>query len=295
VADQTPAGAGDPDRLRAEAAERGYLVLRGVLPGDVLDELRSRLVEVLARAGLIVAPATGAASTVLPADPAAPVDVHSDRPLFAELYSLEALHALPHHPCLISLAATLLGVEGDVLVHPRPALRVVFPGTPQPLAATPPHQDLLGMQGTADAYTFWIPLTRCPPEAGSLSLASSSHRGGLRPFLPYPGARVASCDAADLEERWVSFHVEPGDVIAFHSLTVHRALPNLAGQVRLSVDARYQRAGDPVCELTVGERGDLSWDDLYAGWSPSNDHLRRYWERMALDVVPFDASLLTPA
>jgi ectoine hydroxylase-related dioxygenase (phytanoyl-CoA dioxygenase family) len=295
VADQTPAGSGDPDLLRAEAAERGYLLLREVLPADVLDDLRGRLVDVLDSAGLIALPAANAACEVLPADPAAPVDVHSDRALFAKLYSLEALHALPHHPHLISLAATLLGVEGDLLVHPRPALRVVFPGTPQALAATPPHQDLLGMQGTTDAYTFWIPLTPCPPEAGSLSLAASSHRGGLRPYLPYQGARVASCDAADLEERWVSFHLDPGDVIAFHSLTVHRALPNLAGQVRLSVDARYQRAGDPVCELTVGERSDLGWDDIYAGWSPAGDHLRRYWERMALDVVPFDASLLMPA
>lgn len=288
------AGAGpfDAAALREQVAGDGFAVVRGAVPAADVAALRAALVEVLAGAGLVRDEDAG--GEVAPVDAAVPVDVHGDAPLFARLYSLEALHLLPHHPRLLALAGALLepsGGVGGLLVHPRPALRVVFPATPEAVAATPPHQDLLGMQGTPDAYTVWTAVSPCPRATGVLAVAAGSHRAGLRPYLAYPGARVAGCGAADLEGRWSAVDLAPGDAVVFHSLAVHRALPNRSHHVRLSVDARYQRATDPVCAATLAERADLPWSEIYAGWSERGAPYRRYWERLALRPVALDASL----
>jgi ectoine hydroxylase-related dioxygenase (phytanoyl-CoA dioxygenase family) len=285
--------AGDPGGLRARMAEDGYLVLRSVVPLDLVAALARQLTDVLAGAGLLPSGYDPMTGTGLREAPVGGADVHADRSLFRSLYKLEALHELPHQAALLALASALLAEDGEpsVLVHPHPALRAVFPGTPGPLGATPAHQDHLGMQGTADAYTIWVALTPCPVGAGVLAVAEGSHRGGLRPYQAVAGARVACCDPSDLEGRWVAADLAPGDVIAFHSLTVHRALPNRSAALRLSVDARYQRAGDPVCRMTLRELHDLPWDELYAGWSDAGR--RRYWEDLPLQIVEFDASILS--
>jgi ectoine hydroxylase-related dioxygenase (phytanoyl-CoA dioxygenase family) len=286
-ADETTRSVGDEGALRARMAEDGYLVLRHVVPVDVVAGLSRALAEVLAGAGLVPAgydPMAGEPLT----DGAAGTDVHADRELFKQLYRQEALHRLPHQPGLLELAGALL--DGEVLVHPHPALRVVFPATEGPLGATPAHQDHLGMQGTTHAFTIWVALSPCPVEAGVLTVARGSHRGGLRRYHPVAGARVACCDASDLAQDWVASDLQPGDVIAFHSLTVHRALTNRSGALRMSVDARYQRATDPVCRSTLRELPDLPWDELYAGWSEAAP--RRYWEEVPLQIVEFNPSLL---
>jgi ectoine hydroxylase-related dioxygenase (phytanoyl-CoA dioxygenase family) len=283
-------GAGGPDELRRSMTEDGYLVVRGAVPAEDVRAVRQALVGVLAGAGL-VEHSTG--DMVAARDPQATVDVHGDPALFAQLYSLELLHRLPHHPRLLALASVLLG-DGEVLVHPRPALRAVFPGTPHAIGATSAHQDLLGMQGTPDAYTTWLALTSCPRAGGVLAVAGGSHRQGLRPFLARAGDRVAGCDDAGLDGSWVATDLEPGDALVFHSCTVHRALPNGSAMVRLSIDARYQRAADPVCAATLAERADLPWDVLYQDWTEASAPYRRYWERLALSPVPLDLSLLTP-
>lgn len=294
VAPAREPAAGDPEpaELRRQMAEDGYVVVRHAVPPADAGAVREAVAEVLQEAGLVRA---GPDGTVLPTDPAARVDVHTDRALFPRLYGIEALHRLPHHPRLRALAAALLDLADradQLLVHPRPAIRVVFPGTPGALAATPAHQDLLGMQGTPDAYTAWVALTPCSRVAGVLAVAAGSHRSGLRPYAPSPGARVAGCEAGDLDGSWVAADLAPGDAIVFHSLTVHRALPNGPASVRLSLDARYQRVSDPVSAATVAERPDLPWDRLYEGWSEEGAPYRRYWERLPLDVVPFDPSRL---
>lgn len=286
---------GRADVLRVRMEADGYLLLRGVVPLGAVAEVRGGIVEVLDQAGLVGAPKgddrTGAAA-VVPARAGVVVDVHGDAALFRPLYSLEALHRLPHHEAILGLAQALLGEDVEVLVHPRPALRVVFPGSGAFSGATPPHQDHLGMQGTERTFTIWIPLVNCPRSAGVLAVAEGSHRGGVRPYLALPGSRVAGCDASDLAGRWVAADLEPGDLLVFHSLTVHSALPNASPEVRLSLDARYQAADAPVCEATLGDPPHLNWDEVYTGWSAESSHLQRYWTRLATNVVAFDATRL---
>ena len=67
----------------------------------------------------------------------------------------------------------------------------------------------------------------CPPVCGPLSLPSASVGSGA-PVRP------------DEAQDWASASYRPGDVLVFHSLTVHWAPPNRGERLRLSCDYRYQ-------------------------------------------------------
>jgi ectoine hydroxylase-related dioxygenase (phytanoyl-CoA dioxygenase family) len=95
--------------------------------------------------------------------------------------------------------------------------------------------------------SLWLPLGDCPAEMGGLAIARGSHNEGVRDFTVSNGA--GAMEVIDpLEGSWVTVPLEAGDVLIFHSLTVHKGLPNLTGRLRLSLDNRYQRASEPVCE-----------------------------------------------
>jgi hypothetical protein len=83
-----------------------------------------------------------------------------------------------------------------------------------------------------------------------------------------------------------------GDVLLFHSHTVHAARPNISdGALRISADYRFQSASLPVvADSLQPHMGRLRWDDVYADWPEPGD-LRFYWRRLPLDVAPRRADL----
>ncbi len=121
---------------------------------------------------------------------------------------------------------------------------------------------------------------------GGLAIARGSHRDGVRDFTVSNGA--GAMEVIDpLEGSWVSGPLEAGDVLIFHSLTVHKGLPNLTDQLRLSLDNRYQRASEPICErCLVPYAGCGSWDEIYAGW-PS-DAQPYYWRTFKPRIADYD-------
>jgi hypothetical protein len=272
----------EPVALREEMAAFGYVFLRGLLT-EAVPAATSMVTSILRDAGWC----GGSAGDPLLATPAgiiAAAALSTSRSVQREVFRLEVLHQLVHHHALLTVMGELLD-SPEVLRHPRPVPRMVFPSD-RGDGATPSHQDHLGMQGSTNALTAWIVMQHCALEDGPLAVAEASHLGGLRPNKPLSGARVFACEDADLNGHWRSADFEPGDVVIFHSLTVHRALPNHSPYVRLSVDSRYQRAQEPICEVALRDEVDLSWDEVYRGWGPSE--LPRYWERQAQMVTPFD-------
>jgi ectoine hydroxylase-related dioxygenase (phytanoyl-CoA dioxygenase family) len=149
------------------------------------------------------------------------------------------------------------------------------------------------MQGSSAALTVWLPLVDCPLDLGPLAVAEGSHLLGRRPYLAVRGARVLPCDASDLTGAWSTATFCAGDALVFHCMSVHRALPNLTGSVRLSVDFRCQAASEPVCELTVREDPTQTWDDLYATLPERSPAMA--WRRLPLRLVPFDRTVLAPS
>ncbi len=272
----------DTAALQARLARDGYLFLRGLIPRDVVMALAGQALTIAGRAGWLDA---GHPVDDAVADVAAPCTDPEPGYLatLAEIYRLQALHELQHQPAVIDLFERVLGEA--VLPRPRLIPRCFFPESAA--LTTAPHQDYPYVQGTTEVYTLWTPLGDCPAAIGALQVAERSHLDGVREFKISQHASTALEVADPLEGAWRAGDFAAGDVVVFHSLTVHRGSPNLTNRLRLSADFRFQRAADPItsasCEPFVTS---LSWDDIYAGWS--SDRLQYYWRRPTTRHVAYD-------
>ena len=146
---------------------------------------------------------------------------------------------------------------------------------------------------TPNFYTVWIPLHDCPIGIGPLRILEGSHRYGVqhheRENLHVPEIPEAAAAGAE----WVGGPVNAGDVLIFHSLTVHAASPNLSNQMRLSMDCRFQDARrnlNPANLVFSGESG-KSWEKTYGSWN--SDELKYYWKKIPLRLQPSQAELAT--
>ncbi len=128
------------------------------------------------------------------------------------------------HPAWKSLAETLLGEEANAQ---EPEWFNKPPGT---VHVTPPHQDNYYFNlKPPNVVTIWMALDEVDDENGCLRYVSGSHHRGIR---PHQASRVlgfsqgiADYGPAD-EAREVRVHLAPGDVVAHHGNTIHRADAN---------------------------------------------------------------------
>jgi ectoine hydroxylase-related dioxygenase (phytanoyl-CoA dioxygenase family) len=99
--------------------------------------------------------------------------------------------------------------------------------------------------------------------------------------LDAQGVGGVQCEIFPEETCWHVSNVQQGDVIIFHSCTVHKAEANTADKaVRLSVDTRFCNYGAPVFISNIdphhGWRIEgLSWESIYANWQDTNQQY--YW------------------
>jgi hypothetical protein len=119
-----------------------------------------------------------------------------------------------------------------------------------------------------------------------LQIAAGSHTNGVYDFDIAGGA--GGIEIKDpLEGRWVSADFAVGDVLLFHSMSVHKGLPNRSDKLRMSMDVRYQLVREPFNIDNANPDGQpLSWQEVYAGWR--SDALKYYWQRLPLTLKPFD-------
>ena len=272
---------GDADEARDRFDRDGYLFVSGLLPPPVVEDLRRQFLTVLRDAEWIAADSPAddqiaelSAFTVEP-EPAY-------QKVYNQLYSVPAFHALQHRAELVDLVGTLL--DAPAIPHPRVIVRVMFPE--RTAHTTPAHQDFPPIQGATDTITAWIPLTDLSPEMGGLEIAAGSHRQGVFDFVPALGA--GGTEITDpLHGAWVGGTFEQGDVLFFHSMTVHRGAPATGARLRLSVDLRFQRLADPIAPGSLKPHDpDVTWEQIYAGWAPGQHQY--YWRDWDLDVGEFD-------
>lgn len=277
---------GDDGALRSRFDEDGYVFLRGVVDAELLAETRRGITSVCAEHRWW---ADGTDPTH--AIPAIEPRVEGERLFFRvydDIQKIEPFHALPHHASVASCMTALLG--DSAFPHPLSIARLSFPDNDE--WATPPHQDFPNNQGTEDLYACWIPLGDCPVRQGPLAVLRGSHHLGQMPleFSLGAGHRRAQLDERADGLEWVSGDFSVGDVLAFHSLTVHRALPNRSDRMRLSVDYRFQREGEALTPGCLEPHfGRLGWDEIYAGWE--RDDFKYYWRTKDFEVVEWDAGL----
>ncbi len=272
----------DGPELQRRMQRDGYLFIRELIPQEKLESLRRQFLELLREAGWVRPDAPLEAAL---ADPNG--FCVEPEPAYMEVYhrqqKLPAFHALQHEPALLGVMERLLGEP--VLPHPRLIARTLFPE--REAYTTPAHQDFIPIQGTAETYTAWIPLQDVPPELGGLQIASGSHQRGVYDIRPALGA--GGLEVTDpLEGTWVNSPFSQSDVLIFHSMTVHQGRSFQGEQLRLSVDARFQRVREPIDQGSLLPHGGLiSWEEIYADWPA--DALQYYWQQWELQVTEYDS------
>lgn len=272
---------GDTTELHMRFDRDGYLFIRGLLPVAVLDDLRQEFNKLLREAGWIAADAPLD-------DPIADLRAFAVEPepayqaVYNQLYGVPAFHALQHRAEFVDIMERLL--DGPVMPHPRTIVRIMFPK--KTAHTTPAHQDFIPVQGATDTVTAWIPLTDLPPEMGGLEIAAGSHRQGVFDFVPALGAGgMVITDSFD--DAWVGGTFEQGDVLLFHSMTVHRGAPATGERLRLSVDYRFQRRADPITKASLEPHDRLiDWEQIYADWAPGQ--YQYFWRNWDLSITEYD-------
>jgi ectoine hydroxylase-related dioxygenase (phytanoyl-CoA dioxygenase family) len=274
----------DPDALRARLDEDSYLLLRGVLPRDQVLALRDDIIDIMVRCGWVLggkytADALSIVSPLSEADD----DFHV---VYQEVQRLERFHTLAHAPELAALMTKVVGPTA--FPHPLKIARLAFPTNHE--VSTPPHQDFPNNQGTAELTASWIPVGDVPASMAGLAVLRGSHRHGVLPLVhhPGPGNRQAVLDTELLEScHWVTTDFEAGDVLLFPSTTVHASLNNETDSMRISVDYRFQREGQPLTPIVLEPHFQrLSWEEVYRDWSSTD--LQYYWRDLDYEVVPFE-------
>jgi ectoine hydroxylase-related dioxygenase (phytanoyl-CoA dioxygenase family) len=270
-----------PSILQDEMRSKGYVLIRGLLPPEALGTVLADTTRVLAAAGWLLPGHDPKERIANPGAACGDPDPEFKR-VYQEVFNLESLHALPHHPVLREVMKMLVGDQP--LVHPKPIGRLIFPRCER--LVTHAHQDYEFMGGDPEFFTVWIPLHDCPINTGPLTILEGSHRFGVqnhdRDNLHVPEIPLG----AAVGDQWVGGHVHAGDVLIFHSLTIHAASPNFSNQLRISLDCRFQdarRVLNPSSLVFAGESG-KSWEKTYALWH--SDDLKFYWKRIPLTLKP---------
>ena len=279
----------DPPELRARMDTEGYVFLKRLFSPDDMLSLRRAMTEKLQEHGWLQAGTD-------PLDGIAVVEAQCTEgdvnytDVYHEVYRLQEFHRSGHWPVILDAMGKI--IDAPVLPHPMKIARIWFPQYTD--HTTPAHQDFVHFQGTFDTYTCWAPVGDCPEELGGLAVVPGTHKVGEVVDHHFSlGAGSLVVDDKVQKGPWLSTNYEMGDALLFHSLTVHKALPNVThDRMRISLDNRYQSIHEPIAEhmLTphLSQEMAYDWDDVYANWS--DDTLKYYWTGREQATVPRDMS-----
>lgn len=276
----------NPRLIQQEIGSKGYVLVRDLLPQSDLRNLLGEITQIFSRSGWLK-PGVDAIERAANASAACGDPDPSFKQTYREVFRLESFHALPHHPRLKSVMKMLVGDR--VMVHPKPIGRLIFPQCER--LTVHAHQDYRFMNGDPECFTVWIPLHDCPIQAGPLQILEGSHHFGFQNHVD-ADLHVPEIPAGtEMGDEWVGGDINAGDVLIFHSLTVHAAAPNRSDKMRISLDCRFQdylRAVNPA-NLAFGGDSGKSWDEIYAEWDSSD--LKYYWKSLPLNLQPTRAEI----
>ncbi len=278
----------DVGELRRRLNDDGYLFFRRLLDPLRLLKLRREMLTVMQAGGWLAAGTDPIDGIANPDSRSTEGDLdYTD--VYHQVYRLQSFHEIAHCREVLDVLEQVRG--GEMIPQPQKIARLWFPKFTE--HTTPIHQDFVHFQGTWDNLTCWSPVGDCPRELGGLAVLRGSHR--VNRVLDHHfslGAGSLHVDPAahgELTDEWQTTDYEVGDTLIFPALTVHKALPNVtADRLRISLDNRYQRVGDPIAEHMLNPHlssmSSLSWDDVYTNWN--SDEFQYYWKIHNLPVLP---------
>lgn len=278
----------DAAELQSRLDDDGYLFFRQLLDPHRLLDVRKQMLTVMQAGGWLVAGTD-------PLDGIADPDARSTEgdpeytDVYHKVYSLESFHRIAHCREVLDVLERVRGCE--MMPQPQKVARLWFPQFTE--HTTPTHQDFVHFQGTHDNLTCWSPIGDCPRELGGLAVLKGSHK--VNRVLDHHfslGAGSLHVDPAmhaDAGDEWHTTDFEVGDTLIFPALTIHKALPNVTeDRLRVSLDNRYQRVGDPIAEHMLNPHlasmSSLSWEDVYSRWESTE--YQYYWKKFDNPVLP---------
>ncbi len=202
-------------QLKSAFDAEGYVVIREFIAGSQLEELRSELDRYI-REVVPTLPATDAFFL----DPADPSTLKQLQHMQLDAYFRDYMR----HPAWNGLAEALIGEP----VEPHPP--EWFNKPPGSNSPTPPHQDNYYFNLTPpNVLTVWLALDRVDEGNGCLRYVRGSHK---EPVRPHGRSKILGFSQGildfgpDDEAGETAIHLEPGDAVAHHGQTIHRAEPN---------------------------------------------------------------------
>jgi hypothetical protein len=259
--------------LRARFQQDGYLFMKRAVSADICQAL---LGEILEQLHPHIAVEQHSGLPLLAGDPFFETDAVWDE-VYPRIQRLESFHRFFHRPELGRLMSLVAG--DDHFVYPMKMARIA---TPRKIGfETPPHQDAHSHHAGPTMAGIWVALHDVDDTMGRVTVLPRSHLLGVRPVFEAAGVGGVQCEIYEDETEWHVSDYERGDVLIFHSATVHKAEPNTAEQrVRISVDTRFCDYGAPVFSTNLephhGWRiAGLDWDSIYSGWQHPREQY--YW------------------
>jgi ectoine hydroxylase-related dioxygenase (phytanoyl-CoA dioxygenase family) len=237
--------------LKDEFAERGFVILRGIIEPEVVEDVRdamNTLVDDLADRLCV----EGRIQDKLD-DEGFETRLYKlyenfleDSPRrFRENLQMRGTYGLFYHPRLLDVVEVLLGPE--IRLYPNYTVRPKFPqwGGHKVLW----HQDggyTAGGDKSVDELRMvnvWTPLVPVNVDNGCMQFLPGTHKLGVvsherREFY----LEIAEEFLKPRLSEAVDVIVDPGDIVLFHNLLFHQGLPNRSPQIRWSLDWRYQDA-----------------------------------------------------
>jgi len=223
---------GDEEALRAVLRRDGYVFMRGLLYPEWVEDVGRHSLAALQQSGW-----TEPGFDPLSAPPRLPVRAVAMRDAFTDpgyrrILLDPGFNAIPYDSPLTWLMRQIMG--SDSFCYPLKTPRIVYPASVVPRhPGNVVHKDFGGVQ---DMFTCWVPFQKIPTSLGGLALQPGSQNSSRFRYRPLQR----------LERGWRTTEYEPGDVLIFHCMTTHAALPNHEERMRFSGEYRWQLADQPA-------------------------------------------------
>jgi phytanoyl-CoA hydroxylase len=233
----------------------GFVVVRDFLSAEELSELRSELDRYI----LEVVPTLPTTHAFFD-DPARPETLKQLQNMGGDPY----FEAYRKNPRWIQLASELLGEDCDVR---EPEWFNKPPGTEH---ATPPHQDnYYFCLRPPSVVTLWLALDPVDTENGCLRYVPGSHKKEIRnhsatKVLGFSQGIVDYSDDDRAQE--MTIQLAPGDLVAHHGKTIHRAEANQS-------EARQRRAFAMVIRGVSCQRDDAAYAQYEAALKSQHEQV----------------------
>jgi hypothetical protein len=258
---------GDWHALRDRIATDGYVFMRGLLdPGMVRSVGRVGLGHLQAAGWTVPGADPVTAAPRLPVRAVKMRDAFGD-PGYRQILGDPGFNMIPFAPPLAAMMAQILGPAG--FCYPMKLARVVYPVAVVPhQPGNVVHKDYGSVQ---DMFTCWVPLGDVPRTLGGLAVKPGSQRTTRVRYRPFN----------QLEPGWLTADYEAGDVLVFHCLTTHAALPNHEDRMRFSAEYRWQLADQPAPRrLVIGPQGHEIGSRMFSR--------TRWWHSVAGGLTMFE-------